>query len=67
MITARGGRVTGSVSSQTNFVVVGLLGSQEWKHSGFGNKILKAMDLAAAGAPIAIVSEKHWIEYTGKA
>jgi hypothetical protein len=41
-------------------LVVGLYATESWKHSSFGTKIIKAVDMREAGAPIAIVSEAHW-------
>ena len=33
-----------------------------WKHSTFGNEIIRATEWRDAGLPISIVSEKRWIE-----
>lgn len=62
MIKSRGGRYIDGISGKTNYLVVGLNGSAEWKHGNFGTKIAKAIELRSAGKPIAIVSEKHWVE-----
>lgn len=62
MIERRRGRYIDSVSGKTNYLIVGLNGSTEWKHGSFGTKIAKAIELKSAGKPICIVSEKHWIE-----
>lgn len=59
-IEGAGGSVVSSVSGKTSFLVIGLLGSENWRHSSFGSKIEKAMALRGAGASIAIVSEQHW-------
>jgi NAD-dependent DNA ligase len=61
-VIARGG-LCGAVTRQTNFLVVGAYATESWKHSSFGNKILKAVELRDAGLPIAIVSETHWVSY----
>lgn len=58
-----GGRVAGSPSRKTNFVVIGELGSRDWINSNAGRKILTAVELRDAGHPIAIVSERHWLEH----
>jgi NAD-dependent DNA ligase len=58
----RGGSV-GSLTQQTHVLVIGTYATESWKHSSFGNKILKACEWRDRGLPIAIVSEKHWITY----
>ncbi len=55
-----GGYSQKSITQETDFLVVGPLGSRDWKHSSFGTKILKAMDYRDRGFPIAIVDESHW-------
>jgi NAD-dependent DNA ligase len=59
-VTKRGGIVKAGVSKKVRYVVVGSLGSPEWKHGSFGTKIEKAMDLRRQGTPIAVVKEAHW-------
>lgn len=58
---ARGGVVKGEVSRQIDYLVVGSLGSPEWKHGSYGTKIEKAMRLKGGpgGAP-AIIREDLW-------
>jgi NAD-dependent DNA ligase len=51
------------LSQKTNVLVIGVYATESWKHSSFGNKILKASEWRDAGLPIAIVSEKHWVRY----
>ncbi|VVT26812.1 NAD-dependent DNA ligase [Sphingomonas aurantiaca] len=58
-VSERGGRC-GSLTQKTDVLVIGLYATESWKHSSFGNKILKAADMRAQGVPIAIVSEQHW-------
>lgn len=62
MIGSRGGRYIEAVSGKTNYLIVGLNGSDEWKHGNFGTKIAKAIELRSSGKLISIVSEKHWIQ-----
>lgn len=59
-IVMRGGIVKSSVSKKLRYLVVGGLGSSEWKHGSFGTKIEKAMDLKREGAVIVLVHEDHW-------
>jgi NAD-dependent DNA ligase len=58
-VLERGGACS-SLSQKTNVLVIGLYATESWKHSAFGNKILKAAEMRDAGIPIAIVSEEHW-------
>lgn len=62
-VVKRGG-VCGSLTKKTNFLVVGEYATESWKHSSFGNKIMKAAELRdQRGVPIAIVSEQHWVTF----
>lgn len=58
-ILRRGG-VIGTVSKKLHYLVVGGLGSIEWKHGSFGTKIEKAMQYKRAGVPILVVHEDTW-------
>jgi NAD-dependent DNA ligase len=60
-VTKRGGIVKSGVSKRVRYVVVGSLGSPEWKHGSFGTKIEKAIELKRQGAPIAVVKEDRWV------
>lgn len=60
VIERLGGRVAAAVSKKVNYLVVGGLGSTEWKHGSFGAKVVKAMELKQAGACIQIVHEDLW-------
>jgi NAD-dependent DNA ligase len=59
-IETRGGTVAPSVNKKLNYLVVGGLGSPEWKHGSFGGKIERAMELKRDGMPIFIVHEDRW-------
>jgi hypothetical protein len=59
-ILKRGGLPCSSISSKLHYVVVGSLGSPEWKFGSWGTKIDKAMDLRQRGVPIVIVREDTW-------
>jgi NAD-dependent DNA ligase len=61
-ITSRGG-VVGSLTKKTNVLVIGLYATESWKHSSFGNKILKAAAMRELEGQISIVSEEHWARY----
>ncbi len=60
VIQKRGGFTSKSVTKKVNYVVVGGLGSPEWKHGSFGTKIEKAMDYKRQGVPLLIVHEDQW-------
>lgn len=59
-IVARGGQTHPSVTKKINYLVVGGLGSEEWKHGNFGTKISKAIEYKRRGCPILIVHEDVW-------
>lgn len=57
------GASAGGLSKTTNVLVIGSYVTSSWKHSSFGNKIVKAVEWRESGMPIAIVSEDHWKQY----
>lgn len=57
------GANTGSLTRTTDVLVIGAYATDSWKHSSFGNKILKACEYRESGARIRIVSEHHWTSY----
>lgn len=59
-IQRRDGIVLPNVTKKLQYLVVGGLGSPEWKHGGFGTKIERAIELKRAGTPILIVHEDVW-------
>lgn len=61
LTVSRGGEIAAAVSGKVHYVVVGGLGSSEWKHGSFGTKIEKAIELRNAGLPILIVHEDAWV------
>ena len=58
-VLTRGGSV-GTVTNQTDFLVVGDYATESWKHSNLGDKILKAVEFRENGHPISVISESHW-------
>lgn len=60
-VMARGGSI-GNVTKKLHYLVVGGLGSPEWKHGVFGTKIEKAIEHKQSGVPINIVHEDVWTE-----
>ena len=61
-VVERGGQC-GGLTQRTDVLVIGAYATDSWKHSAFGNKILKATDWRDGGHPIAIVSEQHWTRH----
>lgn len=61
-VSARGGSC-GSLTRTTQVLVIGVYATESWKHSSFGNKIIKAVDMRQAGVPITIVGEEHWARH----
>lgn len=59
-ISDLGGAVHERVTRKLHYLVVGLQGSQEWKHGSYGDKIQKAIQYKRKGLPIYIVSEDRW-------
>lgn len=59
-ITKRGGEVQPGITKKLNYLVVGGLGSREWKHGSFGTKVEKAMQYKQDGLPIVVVHEDVW-------
>lgn len=60
LVEERGGLIGGGVSKKIHYLVVGSIGNEQWRHSSYGLKIMKAVELRDAGTPIAIVGEDAW-------
>lgn len=60
-IEQRGGVFNTSVDAQTQILVVGGLGLDEWRDGGLGEEIEKAMRLRAQGKPLKIIPEDRWV------
>jgi NAD-dependent DNA ligase len=58
-VVTRGGSIAG-VTKKLHYLVVGGLGSAEWKHGSYGTKIEKAIQHKQAGVPLFIVHEDTW-------
>jgi NAD-dependent DNA ligase len=58
-IEERGGEA-GPLRKSTDVLVIGVYATESWKHSSFGNKIVKASEMRDTGVPISIVSEEYW-------
>ncbi|RYF30390.1 MAG: NAD-dependent DNA ligase [Comamonadaceae bacterium] len=60
-VAAKGG-LAGSLTRETRYLVIGTYVTDSWKHSSFGNKILKAVEMREKRVPISIVGEDHWVK-----
>ncbi|WP_331774060.1 BRCT domain-containing protein [Sulfurospirillum sp. 1612] len=59
-----GGIMHKSMKNDTNYLVIGGIGSEQWAHSSFGRKIEKAIFLRdQKQTGLSIVSEQHWIKF----
>ena len=61
-ILEMGGDTVDLPTAETDFLVIGEMGSPEWVHTTFGRAIEHAIELRESGASIAIVSEEHWVD-----
>lgn len=62
-VVERGG-TCGSLTQNTNYLVIGEYATESWKHSSFGHKIMKAVEMRdEKGLPISIIAEQHWVRF----
>lgn len=59
-IEKRGGLLRNSVTRKLDHLVIGSLGSPEWKHGSFGTKIEGAMALKREGSSLLLIREDDW-------
>ncbi|MGO3406769.1 BRCT domain-containing protein [Marinomonas sp.] len=50
-------------SKSIDYVIIGSQVSPDWKHTSFGRKIQKAIELRESGHPLIILTEKQWSEF----
>ncbi|WP_162785853.1 hypothetical protein [Polynucleobacter necessarius] len=62
-ITKRGGLMLAGVTKMLNYLIVGGLGSDQWKHGNFGTKVEKAIQYRSDGIPIKIAHEESWVKF----
>ena len=62
-VVERGGASLPGVSRKLNYLVIGNVGSEVWRHTSFGGKIVKAVEYRDSGVPLAIISESHWVAH----
>jgi NAD-dependent DNA ligase len=61
-VADRGGS-SANLTKKTDYLVIGTYATESWKHSSFGHKIMKAVEMRDLGVPISIVSESHWVQH----
>jgi NAD-dependent DNA ligase len=57
-----GGNCTKTPTRETDYVVIGTIGSRDWVHSTHGRKIEKAVELRDSGTGLHILTEEYWAE-----
>lgn len=60
LVKERGGLIGSGISKKVDYLVIGSIGNDQWLHTSYGTKIMRAVELREAGTPIAIVCEDHW-------
>jgi NAD-dependent DNA ligase len=66
VIMELGGSIVAAPAGDTDYLVIGEMGSPDWVHSTFGRSIERAVELRESGHPISIVSEEHWVNQLGE-
>ena len=60
-IAELGGVVVQAPTADTDYLVIGELGSPDWIHATFGRSIERAVELQQSGHGPRIISEEHWV------
>lgn len=64
LVKELGGLVHDTIKKDTDYLVIGDIGSKDWAHSSYGRKIEKAVeyrDIKDTG--ISIICESHWAKF----
>lgn len=59
---AAGADLLNTVTRKLHYLVVGTNVSPHWANTSYGRKIQKAVELQAIGVPVAIISERRWLQ-----
>jgi hypothetical protein len=62
-IADRGGGCLDYVRQDTDYLVIGTIGTNAWLHSTHGTKIKKAVRLREQGSKPRIICERHWVQF----
>ncbi len=60
VIQAKGGTCQAEPNPDTDYLVIGALGSPDWTHSPYGQKVERVLNYRQQGANTSIISEEHW-------
>ena len=60
-VLTKGGEPAKGITKKLDYLIIGSVGSEFWRHSSFGTKIMKAAQYRDDGSPIAIVAEAYWV------
>jgi len=63
VVIEKGGRINPKPIRETDYLVIGTLGSADWAHTAYGRKIEYAVGLKQKGFGLHIVSEDHWAQH----
>lgn len=65
VITSRGGKIVADPSgaSRPDYVLVGSVGTRKALRASDANRVEEAVEMRSKGAPIAFVSEGHWVKF----
>jgi len=63
LVVEQGGQMHKTIKKDTDYLVIGDIGSDSWVHSTHGRKIEKALENIKKGHKIEIISEHHWIKH----
>ena len=63
VVIEKGGEITKNPIRQTDYLVIGTLGSEDWAHTSYGRKIERAVELKQKGFGLFIVSEDYWAQH----
>ncbi len=55
-----GGYYQEKVTNETDYIIVGALGSEAWRHGKYGTKICKGVELQRKDIPVQIITEKDF-------
>ncbi len=58
----RGGIAEQSVNRRTDYVVIGSLAAGDWAQTSFGGLVDQVVRYRTRGVPIAVVTERHWVD-----
>jgi BRCT domain type II-containing protein len=61
MFEKHGAVIRKSVSSKTDYLIVGDFGSPDWSYGNYGTEVVKARELQEAGKKVKIINESDFM------